>query len=129
MRSDRTLKKYYRLINRKFFRNALPDNICVRYVNDDDTDEEERCEQNYFGWTDYAGKDGNSLVIVISRLKNPGPTMTARCATLAHEMIHVATWNQNLKDDHGDTFSKWHETLTKRGLFRKGAVLRGLTLF
>lgn len=128
VRSDKTLKRYYRIINRKFFNDELPNNVCVRYVNEDDTDEEERCEENYFGWTEEATK-GHSFVIVISKAKNPGPTMTGRCATLAHEMIHVMTWNQNLKDDHGKTFSDWHETLTKRGLFRKGAVLRSLTLF
>ncbi len=123
MNSDKTLKRWYKIINKKFYRNALPSNVCVRYTNEDDEDEEERCEEKYYGWAEKA-EGRHSYLIVISKAKNPG--RTARCATLAHETVHIAT---ELRDDHGKAFSDWHERLTERGLFRKGAVLRGLTLF
>jgi hypothetical protein len=123
MKSDASLKRWYRLINKRFFHNELPNNVCVRYVTDEDEDEDEGCEERYYGWT----TDTSPLhkyVIIISRIKNPGPV--AKLATLAHEMIHVKT---GLRDDHGKIFSDCHEMLTERGLFRKGAILKGLTLF
>lgn len=124
MRSDARLKKWYNAINYRFFLGELPNNVCVRYTNEDDDDEEEGCDQKYYGWTSEGADKRHKYVIVISRVKNPGPV--AKLATLAHEMIHVKT---GLRDDHGKKFSDWHETLTSRGLFRKSAVLRGLTLF
>lgn len=123
MRSDRALLKYYKLINKYFFHGELPNNVCCRYVSEEDEDEEEGCEERYYGWA-AEGDNRHKYAIVISRIKNPG--MVAKLATLAHEMIHCAL---NLRDDHGKAFSDWHETLTSRGLFRKSAVLRGLTLF
>ena len=123
MRSDKNLKRWYNTVNKKFFFGALPSNVCVRYANEDDRDEDFRCDEKFYGWADTA--DGrHKYVIVISKIKNPGPV--AKLATLAHEMIHCAT---NLRDDHGAAFSDWHEKLTERGLFRKNAILHGLTLF
>ena len=126
MRSDKALKTWYNKINKKFFDNELPRKTCVRWINDK---EQEKFEEKYFAWTiNIEGTnqdDGyHRYVIVISKNKNPG--RTAQLASLAHEMVHVAT---GMRDDHGKAFSEWHEKLTERGLFRKGAVLRGLTLF
>jgi hypothetical protein len=45
---------------------------------------------------------------------------------LLHETIHVAT---QLNDNHGEAFSDWHMKLTERGAFKKGAMIRGITLF
>jgi hypothetical protein len=123
VRSDRTLKRYFNKINKRFFKSAVPSNICVRWADENDDDLEEGCEQKYFGWTE-AGEGRHKYAIVISRIKNPGTV--AMLATLSHEMIHCAT---ECKDDHGKAFSDWHEILTARGLFRKGALLRGLTIF
>jgi SprT-like family len=123
MQSDRALKNWYNFINKKFFNNELPSNVCVRWVNEDDIDEEERCEEKYYGWAD-CGEGRHKYVIVLSRVKNPGEV--AKLATLCHEMCHIAT---GLKDDHGPAFSEWHELLTSRGLFRKGALLKHRTLF
>lgn len=122
MRSDPTLRRWFRLINKKFFLNELPDNVCCRYSDDEDRDEDEQCDR-YYGWADLA-TGRHSYQIVLSKIKNPGNV--AKVATLAHEMCHIAT---ALKDDHGKVFSDWHEKLTARGLFRKSAVLDGLTLF
>jgi hypothetical protein len=123
VRSDRTLKKYYNLINHKFFKNELPVNVCCRYSNEEDEEDEAGCESRYYGWcTQSFGS--HKYTIVISRIKNPG--WPAKLSTLAHEAIHVAL---ALKDNHGAAFSAWHEKLTERGLFRKSAVLKGLTLF
>jgi hypothetical protein len=123
VRSDPVLRKYYRIINKKFFNGELPNNVCCRYVTEEDTDEDENCDSKFYGWCSN-GFGRHKYVIVISKIKNPG--MVAKLATLAHEMIHCALF---LRDDHGKAFSDWHETLTSRGLFRKGAVLKGLTLF
>jgi hypothetical protein len=122
-RSDATLKRYYKLINRKFFHNELLNNICCRYANDDDEDDEPGCQSRYYGWC-VPAYGPHKYTIVLSRIKNPG--WPAKLSTLAHEMIHCVL---DLKDDHGPAFSAWHEKLTERGLFRKNAVLHGLTLF
>jgi hypothetical protein len=124
VKSDRVLRKYYRLINHKFFNDELPDSVCCRYVDDDDECEESGCERKYYGWTSESFDKRHKYHIVISRVKNPG--WPAKLSTLAHEMVHCAT---GLRDGHGKAFSDWHEILTSRGLFRKGAVLRGLTIF
>jgi hypothetical protein len=124
MRSDPVLKKWYRIINRKFFYNELPNNVCVRWFNEDDEDEEERCEEKYFGWAD-RGKDGrHAYVICLSRFRCD--SMTQKLGTLAHEMVHIAT---DVKDNHGPAFESWRQTLGDRGLFRKGALVKNLTLF
>jgi hypothetical protein len=122
LRSDKTLKKWYRTINRRFFENKLPDDVCVRWSEEDEDGEE--FEERYFGIADRANDGYHSYVIVMSRgLNRPAVT---RLSTLAHEMIHIAT---ELRDDHGPAFAKWHQTLTDRGFFKKGALRRGLTLF
>lgn len=122
MRSDRTLKKYYRLINRKFFDNELPDDVCVRWSNEDD--DEEGFEDRYFGMATRADDGYHSYVIIMSRALNIKDCV--RLSTLAHECCHIAT---GLRDNHGPAFSAWHQKLTDRGLFKKGAVRKGLTLF
>ena len=126
MRSDKTLLRWYKLINRKFFDNQLPDNTCVRWINER---EQEKYEDMYFAWTsDIEGTsqdDGyHKYVIVISKDKNPGKT--AVLATLAHEMCHVST---GMRDDHGPAFEAQRQMISDRGIFRKGAVLKGLTIF
>lgn len=126
MRSDRTLLRLYRLVNKKFFDNTLPHDTCVRYLSER---EQEKFEEKYFGWTSHL-KDTNqedgyhTYCIVISKSKNPGRTAIA--ATLVHEMVHVAT---EMRDDHGPAFEAWRQTIADRGIFKKGAVLKGLTLF
>src|SRR6266436_4479464 len=124
MRSDPTLKKWYKKINKRFFDNQLTNNVCVRWANEDDTDEDERCEEKYAGWANFSEEGPHKYIIVISRdLKKSKCT---RLHTLIHEMCHLAT---DLKDEHGPAFSAWHEHLTARGIFKKGALLKGLTIF
>lgn len=130
MRSDKTLKKYYNLINRKFFNNELPHNVCVRYISEL---EQEQFEDTYFAWTS-SKKDApqafaedhyrHEYVIVISENKNPG--WTAIIATLAHEMCHVAT---GMNDAHGPAFEAKRLMISDKGIFKKNAVLRGVTIF
>ena len=118
MRSDKTLKRYYRLINKKFFHNELPNNVCVAYTDGEYIDEE-----RYFGWCDN-GIGRHKYVLYINREKNPG--FTAVLATLAHEMCHLGT---SLRDDHGPAFEAQRQKIADRGIFKKGAVLKGLTIF
>jgi hypothetical protein len=123
VKSDRVLRKYYRLINHKFFNDQLPDNVCCRYVTDEDEEAESGCERRYYGWCEPTfGK--HKFVIVISRVKNPG--WPAKLSTLCHEMCHIFT---DLKDDHGPAFEAARQMIADRGVFKKNAVLRGLTLF
>ena len=130
MRSDKTLKRYYNLINRKFFGNELPSNVCVRYISEL---EQEKFEDTYFAWT--SSKDvapqafaedhyRHEYVIVISENKNPG--WTAIIASLVHEMMHVAT---KMRDDHGPAFEAQRQMIADRGIFKKNAVLSGVTIF
>lgn len=132
MRSDKQLKYWYNLINRKFFNGELPTSrVCVRWVNDI---EQAKYEEKYFAWTSNADdfspeakkQDNNrhDWAIVISKAKNPG--ITAVLATLAHEMCHVAT---KMRDDHGPAFEAKRQMIADRGFFKKGAVLKDRTLF
>lgn len=116
--SDGSLKKWYRNINRRFFNNELPDNVIVRWARSGE-------EKDVASCAPVDNPDNkNKYLILLNRAKNP--TASIKLASLAHEMIHVATQN---RDDHGETFDMWHEKLTQRGLFRKGAVLSNVTLF
>ena len=121
MQSDPTLKKWYKYINKKFFHNELTNKVCVRWSNEDD---EDQFEEKYFGTADKANDGYHEYEIVMSRELNK--SASTRMATLAHEMIHVAT---ELRDNHGPVFERWRQTLSDRGLFKKGAVRKGLTLF
>jgi hypothetical protein len=121
MKSDPTLKRWYKFLNKKFFHNELTNNVCVRWSDEDD---EENFEDKYFGIADRACEGPHEYVIIMSRPLNSRSTV--RMATLAHEMVHIAT---DLKDNHGPAFEAWRQTLADRGLFKKGAVRRGITLF
>lgn len=117
MRCDPNLKRWFRLINKKFFHGELPNNVVVRWAVEAD------CNQD-FAYTQKLSGGQHKYLIVIDRAKNE--QLTTLLNTLAHEMTHMAT---EFKDDHGPAFSRWHELLTKRGMFRKGALRKGLTLF
>jgi hypothetical protein len=123
LKSDKTLKKWYNKINRKFFLNALPSNVCVRYATEEDDDEEERCEERYCGWAD-TGDGYHKYVIVISKIHNLG--WMSKLATLTHEMIHIST---DLRDDHSTAFEQKRQMLGDRGIFKKNAIYKGYTLF
>lgn len=122
MKSDRTLKKHYDRINKRFFLGELPSNICVRWLNEDD--DENNLEDKLFGYTDKASDGRHKYQIVLSRTLN-GPA-SSRMTTLIHEMIHVST---GMRDDHGEAFERVRQILSDRGIYRKGAVVKGLTIF
>jgi len=121
MRSDPTLKKWYRIINRKFFSNQLTNNVCVRWAN---KEEAEHFEEMYFGWTNVAVDGYHDWVIVLSAPKCESASV--RLATLAHEMIHVAT---EMKDNHGPAFEQWRQQISDRGIYKKHALIKNLTIF
>jgi hypothetical protein len=122
MRSDRTLLRWYKTINRRFFRGACPDRVCCRWADPDEMDS--RWEKKYFGEASEAMDEYHDYQIVMNKPFNK--QWIVRISTLVHEMCHLAT---GLRDDHGPAFSKWHERLTKRGIFRKHALRKGYTLF
>lgn len=124
MRSDPTLRKWFLLLNKRFFASEVPVDTCVRWMDDDDDADEDRCEEKYFGFASQANDGRHQYQIVLSRLRNT--SLSQKLATLAHEMIHVRL---GLRDDHGEAFSNWHKLLTVRGLFEKGRVVKNLTLF
>lgn len=123
MRSDPVLKSWYKKINKKFFDDQLTNNVCVRWANA--TEEgDKRWEEKYFGAAKRCEDGKHEYEIIMSREMNK-PAAT-RFTTLAHEMCHIAS---GLRDDHGPAFSVWHETLTIKGFFTKGAVRKGFTIF
>ena len=124
MKSDRTLRKWYKLINRKFFHGELTNNVCIRWADETEDEREENWEERYFADVDKANDGRHEYVIVLSKKKNNAAIQTL--SSLIHEMIHVAT---GLRDDHGDAFDKWHKLLTERGVFKKHALLKGRTIF
>ena len=125
MRSDPTLKRWYKKINKRFFDNQLTNNVCVRWANEEDDGEQGvNCEDKFFGWADKANDNYHDYVIVLSR-KMCKPVST-RLLTLSHEMCHVAS---DLKDNHGPVFEQWRNYIGDRGIFKKGALVRGLTIF
>lgn len=117
MRSDRTLKKWYSTINKKFFFGELPSNVIVRWAAPGEESDIASCHKSEPG-------DRYSYEIMLNRAKNT--TASQRLSTLVHEMIHVAT---HYRDDHGPLFDEWHKKLTERGAFKKGALLKGICLF
>ena len=130
MRSDKCLKRWYKIINKKFFNNELPNNVCVRWISELEV---EKFEDMYFAWTSDKNDSPKTFaedhyrheyVIVISKNKNPGKT--AVLATLAHECCHIAT---KMRDDHGPAFEAQRQRISDRGIFKKGAILKGLTIF
>lgn len=121
MRSDPTLRKWYRIINRKFFANELPDRVLVRWA---DHEFERKWESAYFGWAGRVKSIRHDYEIVLSRQHNT--KASARLSTLAHEMCHIAT---GLKDSHGDAFEKQRQCIAERGIFRKHALHKNLTIF
>jgi len=56
------LKRWYNLINKKFFDNQLPTNTCVRWINEL---EQEKFEEMYFAWT-------SNIEGTVARLKLKG---------------------------------------------------------
>lgn len=116
MRSDRTLKKWYSLINKKFFFGELPTNVIVRWAAPGEENDIACCEKKREGRYSYE--------IRLNRDKNT--THSQKLSTLVHEMIHVAT---HYRDNHGPLFAEWHAKLTERGVFKKGALLKGICLF
>ena len=122
MKSDRTLRKWFRLLNARFFYGACNDSVLVRWSESDAEDDDE-LEDIAYGWTDVAHGHWRFQIVLSRRLCRDKMTILN---TLAHEMIHVAT---ETRDDHGPEFESWRQRIADRGLFRKGAVLKGVTLF
>src|ERR1035437_6130593 len=115
-KSDKSLKRYYNIINKKFFYGELPTNVIVRWA--------ELGEEKDIASTNPPKKACHSYVILLNHDKVT--TRSIKLSSLLHETIHVAT---QLNDNHGSAFSEWHVKLMERGAFKKGALIRGITLF
>lgn len=116
MRSDRTLKRWYLLINKKFFYGELPTNVIVRWALPG--------EENDIACTErFVGKK-HPYEILLNREKNK--TNSIKLGSLVHEMVHIAT---HYRDNHGPLFEEWRHKLGERGIFKKGALLKGITIF
>ena len=125
MRSDNRLKAWYREINTRFFDNELPDNVCVKWGEQEEEDEEENWEEKYNGYTKrLEGDPHHYAVIVINNELRTNHSI--KLAILVHEMIHIAT---AFRDEHGPAFERYRELIGSRGIFKKGALLKGITLF
>jgi hypothetical protein len=128
VKSDRTLLKWYRRINKRFFDGACPEKVCVRWVVDDEEERDRKWEETWFGEAERITEDHHDpyhdYQIVLSRVKND--SWIVKISTLVHEMIHLAT---DLKDDHGPAFEHWRQYVSDRGIFKKHALRKGNTLF
>jgi len=125
VKSDRTLLKWYKKINKRFFDGACADDCCVRWASE--TEEKEiKWEEKYFGWAGHADNPTrhHQWEIILSRSLNPKPSL--KLSSLAHEMIHIAT---KQRDDHGPAFEKWRVYISERGIFKKHALLKDTTIF
>jgi hypothetical protein len=116
VKSDRTLKRWYQIINKRFFYGELPANVIVRWAVPG--------EENDIACTERLVGKRHSYEILLNREKNK--TNSIKLASLVHEMIHIAT---HYRDNHGKLFEEWRAKLGERGVFKKGALLRGITLF
>ena len=116
-KSTRSLKAWYERINARFFFGELPANVIVRWSEEN--------EENDIAATDSPCENSRySYRIILNRKKIA--TQSQKLSALLHECIHVATGN---RDCHGPAFDDWHAKLTARGAFKKGALVRGVTLF
>jgi len=115
-KSDKSLKRYYEIINTKFYYGELPRNVIVRWA--------EPGEETDIASTNSPKNERHSFVILLNRDKIT--TRSIKLSSLLHETIHVITKN---RDDHGAIYSEWHEKLVERGAFKKGALIKGVTLF
>jgi hypothetical protein len=116
-KSTRSLRAWYERINAKFFFGELPANVIVRWTVPEDSESD-------IAAISAADNKRYSWVIVLNAKKIS--TKSQLLSSLLHECIHVATGN---RDCHGPVFSEWHQKLIERGAFKKGALLRGITLF
>ena len=116
MQSDRTLKKWYSVINKKFFFGELPANVIVRWALPD--------EERDIACTEKLAGKKHSYELLLNREKIK--TQSQKLSSLLHEMIHVAT---HFRDQHGPLFEEWRTKLGERGAFRKGALVKGVCLF
>lgn len=115
-KSDKSLKRHYNNMNKKFYYGELPSNVIVRWA--------EPGEESDVASTNPPKSERHSYVILLNHDKIT--TRSIKLSTLLHETIHVAT---KLNDNHGKAFSEWHMRLTERGAFKKGALIKGITLF
>lgn len=122
MTSDRTLKRWYRKINKKFFYNELTNKVCVQWGDEQDDFAYEEIE-NCYGFAD-RGYGRHEYIIILNREKCSDALSTL--GTLIHEMIHLAT---GLRDNHGPVFEAWRQKLGDRGIFKKHALRRNATIF
>jgi|SRR5581483_7130418 len=128
MKSDRTLRKWYCTINRRFFDGLCSDKVCVRWANESE-EQEARWEEQYFGWAQPIEHPRYRFALVLSQIKNQPKRNylgTLALSTLAHEMCHIAT---ECRDDHGPAFENWRVHIAARGIFRKHALYRNVTIF
>lgn len=116
--STRSLLAWYEVINSKFFYGELPANVIVRWTVPEDN-------ENDIAATSTPCKNPRySYLIVMNREKLA--SRSQKLSALLHEMIHVAT---GVRDCHGPAFDDWHQKMMDRGAFRKGALIKNVTLF
>ncbi len=116
MQSNRTLKGWYNKINTRFFYDELPSNVIVRWALPG--------EEKDIACTERLVDKRHSYEILLNREKNK--TNSIKLSSLVHEMIHVAT---KYRDQHGPAFEEWRVRIGERGIFKKGALLKSITIF
>lgn len=113
MRSNPTLRKWYKTYNRKYFHNQLPKDTKV-YYEEELIDEGIR-KQTYgeMDWTDKKAPE-----IRINPLLREQGWHSMILLTLLHEMAHVEKIQRKLKgSDHGKAWEGIMLRLAKQGAF------------
>ena len=111
-KSNRSLKRWYSIINRRFFNSQLPTNVIVRWSLPDEESDIASCN--------HALDKRHAYVLLFNRAKIA--TRSQLLSALAHECIHCQT---GMHDNHGPAFALIHTDLVNRGLYRKHALLHG----
>lgn len=114
MRSDPTLKRWFHVLNKKWFNGKLPRNTKVFY-SDELIAEGERKPRHDYGDADWEA--GSPPVIRINPLLREQGWYTAIRQTLIHEAVHLEATRLGYRGEHGVGWEKIMRKLANRGAF------------
>jgi hypothetical protein len=123
MRSDPTLRKWFRVLNRKWFDNKLPNETKIFY-SEELIAEGERKPRHDYGDADWEA--GGPPVIRINPLLREQGWYTAIRQTLIHEAAHIEAMRLGYRGEHGPVWEKIMRKLANQGAF---SHKNGISLF
>lgn len=109
--TNKTLKKYFKRFNRKYFKNALDNDVVVRFSSI------RGCGVTSRQITTAKIGYGARLIVPVFRIlinKTFRNSFSLTMPTLLHEMVHVEHWEYR---GHGRDFNRRMLQLAKAGAF------------